>query len=66
MLSEKDNSRQLSNVISSQTDNINTLKGTLHKRSSDLDKTTDELDELTKELAQRGVIIDAQTLKDAL
>ena len=53
-------------MIGSQTDNINTLKGTLHKRSSDLDKTTDELDELTKELAQRGVIIDAQTLKDAL
>lgn len=63
---EKDSNRQLSDVIGSQTDNINNLKGTLHKRSSDLDLTTHELDELTKELAQRGIIIDAQTLKDAL
>jgi hypothetical protein len=63
---EKDGNRQLSDVIGSQSDNIRNLQGTLVKRSSDLDKTTSELDTLTKELAERGVMIDTKTLKEAL
>ncbi|XP_066932183.1 girdin-like [Clytia hemisphaerica] len=66
LLSEKDNNRHLSVVIGSQSDNIKNLQGTLNKRKSDLDKTTGELETLTKELAERGVIIDTKTLQDAI
>ena len=66
LLMEKDSNRDLGDVIGTQNENLKNLQGTLTKRTSQLEETTLELEKLTKELAQKGVVIDPELLKEAL